>query len=175
MRSVVLWVPLLASCGVAEITGVYRTTSAAHDLQSCQATTATTTPAFFAVQESELLGLTLLTVRGCTRADVSTCEALGPLTAAPLTLGSSDGWEGGGNTALGLDGQPCTYGQTTITALFTEDTETLAVVAEERGATRASATCDAEVVPDDLPCVEARSVTGVRVGPAAPRGSALGL
>lgn len=175
MRHVLLLLPLLASCSVAEITGVYRTTSAAHDLQSCQATTATTTPAFFVVQESELLGLTLLTVRGCPTADVATCEALGPLTSAPLTLGSSDGWEGGGSTALGVDGEPCTYGQTTITALFTEDTETLAVVADERGATRASATCRAEEVPEDLPCVEARSVTGVRVGPAPPRTSLLGL
>jgi hypothetical protein len=175
MRLALMLVPLLASCGVAEITGVYRTSSAAHDLQSCQATTATTTPAFFVVQESELLGLTLLTVRGCPSADVATCEALGPLTSAPLTLGSSDGWEGGGSTALGLDGQPCTYGQTTITALFTDETETLAVVAEERGATRASATCSAEEVPEDLPCVEARSVTGVRVGPAPPRTSLLGL
>lgn len=169
MRSllILLLAPAVGCGGDADIAGIYQTQSAAFDTMSCDARTSTSTPPYFMVREGELLGVTLQTIRACTAADVETCTASQTFSEAPLTLGSSDGWEGAADGASGFDGSPCLYSHAEVSALQADD-GTLTVVALLRQGERASSACDAEDVPDDLPCVAAQSVVGKKVADVAP-------
>ncbi len=166
---------LLFACGSPDITGIYQTTSASFDRMSCEARTATTSPAFFLITTSNFLGVEIQTIRGCSAADAATCDVSGPRTfsAAPLTLGTSDGWEGGGEGAFG-GGGTCTYSRSEIVATLADD-GTITVVASAREIDGQAETCEIDDVPDDLPCVEAQSVTGRRVGDAPPASDGIQL
>jgi hypothetical protein len=175
-RSVlILTLPLaLAACSEVDITGIYKTTSAARDTGTCEATTATTTPTYFAIREGELLGLTLLTIKACTAANIDSCSRGGTISETPLTLSTGDGWEGQADAAAGFSGQPCTFARTQIVATQADDLS-LTVVASRREEARMTDSCEADSVPDDLPCVAAQKVVGDRVGDAPPNDGTLNL
>lgn len=162
-------------CGSPDITGIYQTRSAAFDRMSCEARTTTTSPAFFMIRSGSFLGVELQTIRACSANDASTCDISGPDTfaSAPLTLGTSDGWEGAAEGAIGAGGT-CGYTQSEVVATLADD-GTLTVTATLRTGEGMAATCDTDDVPDDLPCTEAQSVTGTRVGDAPPASEGLQL
>jgi hypothetical protein len=162
IRNALLVVLLLAACGgdPPDITGLYMTTSHEAAADSCQGgTTPADSPAYFRIEEREILGAAYRTRIDCADTEMSSCTG----GSGILVEETDDGYRGDAYISSG-DPAACTLIYSSYDAALSGDQ----LIFEnynysESGAIDPCTTDEAEARGADMPCSSYEIIAGVRV------------
>lgn len=154
---------LFAACGGTDFTGVYQQTSSTLDVGGCGMGVATSTPSHVMVQQSSLLGQTVLKISFCTSADPTSCAgSAGSLATQGLLTG-----DGTGGVSSGIpDGTGCAI--IDVYTVLTKTGDELTIDTKRSEGTVAGA-CEASKLSShrsELSCKSASKIVGKKVAEA---------